>query len=370
VLGAGAEAEPAAAAEPPAAEKKKKKKKAGDDEPAAKPKKAASAAAAAGAGASNAAAAAVAAPAAEKKKGKKAEAAAAAAAAEPAPGVGEPAAAEPPFLLPLCLDKVLRVSYAVSGAADGAAVLTLRVEPKSLKKTVDWVDVAFLDAAQVKAGGAAHAALAAGAAGAGSFRIVKELKARDKEKKTYSKKGSVALAVADATQGFAVAVRISYLVTGTKAPAHIEGGVALVRAAALLVPHALAAEAYRGVMLSEGASLAGANTAQGLVPLISAGAPADGGAAATFACVLGLLRVAAVSRNDKQALLYARTLGGAHVAGLLKLDEAGKAMQVTLKSAAPEHAARMLAEVIAAADLARAQAEKEAKRAGKGDDDE
>jgi hypothetical protein len=268
-------------------------------------------------------------------------------------------------MLPLCLDKVLRLSYAVSGAADGAALLTLRVEPKSLKKTVDWVDVAFLDAAQVKEGAAANAALTAGAGGAGSFRIVKDLKVRDKEKKV-AKKATVALAVADAAAGFSAAVRITYLVTGAKAPATIEGGVALVRAAALLVPHALEAEAYRAVMLAEGARFV---TAQGLVPLISAGAPADGGAAATFACVLGLLRIAAVSRNAKQALLYAKTLGGDHVAGLLKLDEASKTLQVTLKSAVPEHAARMLAEVIAAAELASKQAEKDAKKAGKDDDE-
>ena len=58
------------------------------------------------------------------------------------------------------------------------------------------------------------------------------------------------------------------------------------------------------------------------------------------------------------------------VAGLLKCDDATKSFQLTLKSAAPGHAAAMLAEVTEAVATAAALAAKEAAKAAKGGDDD
>ena len=292
----------------------------------------------------------------EGKKAKKAEKAA------PTPGVGDSAAAEPPFMLPLCLDKIIRLSYAVSGASDGACTLYFRIEPKSAKKTVDYIDVSFADASLVKDGGAAGA-------DAGSFRLCKDLKVKEKDKKV-AKKGSVTLNVADPLVSFTVGLKISYLVTGAKTPATIDGS-ALVRASSLLVPHAIDSASFQNVMTTEGKSFI---TKQGLVPLITAGAPADGGVEATFTVILGIFRAVAVSRapGSKQALLYSKTLGTAsapstHIAGLLKAD--GGNFQVTIKSFIEGHADRILQEITEAVSIASKQAEKDAKKSADKDDD-
>jgi len=358
VLGSGEDA-PAAAAEPEDKKKAKKKADKEDDKPAKKDKGDKGDKEKAGGKEGKAKKE----EKEDKPKKKKAEAA-----AEAAPGVGESAAAEAPFFLPLCLDKVIRLSYAVSGAdpAGGSAMLTIRVEAKSAKKTVDWVDVSFEGGAAVLKDGGADAT--AGAA-AGSFRIVAGLKAKDKEKpKASTKKGSLAIAVADALASFTLALKVSYLVTGAKAPATIEGA-ALVRAASLLVPHAVEQDKYKAIMMSEGPSFI---TAAGLVPLITAGAATPEAAVeATFAAILGVLRAACVNRapGSTMALLYAMTSGAAprHIAGLLKAD--GGNFQVTIKSSVPEHAAKVLGEISEAIKIAAAEAVKAAKRAGKDDDE-
>ena len=292
----------------------------------------------------------------EGKKAKKAEKAA------PTPGVGDSAAAEPPFMLPLCLDKIIRLSYAVSGASDGGCTLFFRIEPKSAKKTVDYIDVSFADASIVKDGGAAGAE-------AGSFRLCKDLKVKEKDKKV-AKKGTVTLNVLDPLVSFSVALKISYLVTGTKSAATIDA-TALVRASSLLVPHAIDSASFQTLMTTEGKAFI---TKQGLVPLITAGAPADGGVEATFAAILGIFRAVAVSRapGSKQALLYSKTLGtssapSAHIAGLLKAD--GGNFQVTIKSFIEGHAERILQEITEAVAIASKQAEKDAKKSADKDDD-
>jgi AP-3 complex subunit delta len=339
VLGAG-EDEPATAAPIPEEKKKKSKKsdEKGDEKEGKKSKKSDEKG--------------------DEKEGKKTKKAEKVAAT---PGVGDESAAEPPCMLPLCLDKIIRLSYAVSGASNGGCTLFFRIEPKSAKKTVDYIDVTFADPSLVKDGGSSGA-------DSGSYRLCKDLKVKEKDKKV-AKKGTVTLNVTDPLVSFTVALKISYLVTGTKVPASIDG-TAIIRASSLLVPHAIEKGAFQNIMVNEGKAFI---TKQGLVPLITAGAPADGGVEATFAAIVGIFRAFAVSRaaGSKQALLYSKTLGTAsspstHIAGLLNVD--GGNFQVTIKSVIEGHAERILSEITEAVAIASKQAEKDAKKADKDDE--
>jgi hypothetical protein len=263
------------------------------------------------------------------------------AAAAPAPAAAAPAPKEKkakkvvvedlsagePFAFALAADKVVAVTFAVSGAALGGGPLgsvgvSFRVEAKSSKKAVEWLEVAF-------EGGAAETARVTG------------LKPKEKGEKPPSKRTGVRVPVADAFAPLPLAVKITYKVEGSDKVVALDGAV-LVRAAALLVATSLDAESYRALMAGVGATL---SSAVGTAPLLAAGGPA------TVATVLGVLRAFQVAGSPNHAILYGKTLAGGDFMALAKVDEATGVVQLTVKSTA-EHAAAVLKEIVDALALA------------------
>lgn len=289
------------------------------------------------------AAAAAPAPAEEKKKKSKAEAAAPA-----TPTSGDAVAAAEPYVYQLAADKVISAAYAVAvtpapttgGAA--TATVTIKFEPKSSKKAVDWIDVTFLpEAPLITAGTTAGAS-------PGSIRIATGLKPKEKGK-SHSKKGALTFTVADPALSLALPVKITYQVNGADKVTAV-GALLGIRSAAVLVPTVIDTEAFRGLMTGPDAAALVTTTAA--VPLLP-GTDSE----ATLGAVMGILRSYAVARSKVHAILYAKTVTGVSVMGLLKYDEASKAVSVTIKSPLPGHAAVLLADVtetIAAAAAAAA----------------
>jgi len=286
------------------APKKKKKDAAGEEEPKKKKKDAAG-------GGGAAAAAAAAAPAAADKKAKKA-AKAAAAAAEPDLAEGEA------HCFALCADKVVAVSYAVSGAsaaAGGAVGISFRAEAKSTKKALEWVEVAFAGE------------------GAPSARVG-ALGARVKGAPPPAKRAGLRL---PAPAPGARAVRVSYKVEGADKVVVLEGAV-LLRGASLLVATALEQAAFKALLTSPaGAAFAGAEAS---LPLLPAGAEA------TLALVRGVARAFQVAGSAAHTILYAKTLAGGHFTLVAKADAAS--IVVKLKAEEAGVAAAVLQDLEAA----------------------
>ena len=231
------------------------------------------------------------------------------------------------------------------------ATVTVRVETRSSRKPLDYVDVTL---------GAGAPPLYAGgkpAASAAPVRLVTAVKAKVKGTDT-SATGSFEVGLVDANGGaLSVPLTFAYRVTGAAAPASLEAQLRL-GAAAQLVPHVITADEFRTAMQTEGESFAHAD---GEIPLASAG----GSVPTALASVMAVLRSFAVTRSAKHAILHARTAGGARVTALLKSDDGGAPLQIGVKSPLPGHAAAILADVIAAITEAAAEAGKK-----KGGDDE
>jgi len=272
-------------------------------------------------------------------------------------------------------DKVLKLTYTVAAAAPAAAgaaaaevTVTVRVEPKSSKKTVDWVDVTFGPAAATApAGGPAEAALVPGrapvGAAAGSVRLAAALKERLKGKNRAQKTVLTFTVAADSLAStLALPATVTYQVTGAKDTATLAAPL-LLRSASLLVPTAVEAEAYRALMTTEGAAFTHAAATLPAAPA-AAGAGASGGKTGeeVIGLVCAVLRTFAVARSPRHAILYARTAVGAHVTALLKVDDAGTGVSAIVKSVLPGHAAVLLADVT--------EALKEALAVAGGKDDE
>lgn len=339
-----------AAAEAPAAEDKKSKKSSKKDKEEA-PAAQEAAPAAPEPAASPAAEAPAAASAVEE----------APAAAAPAPLVfGEPAAAAPAWEFDLCRDKVVRLSFSIAitpgpgfassaapepGIPYGTATITIKAKPRSTRKPCDYVDCAVLTSADP-----------AVATVATTVRIATSLEAKSKDKGVeVSQSAAMAVPIADPHAPLALPLRFSYQVAGTTTPVSMD---ALLRipAAALVVPVAVEAEAYRNLMTSEGAAFAGA---EGLLP-VAPGVEAD----VTLATSMGILRSYAVARSPKHAILYARTLAGSHVTALLKAGPDGRSVVAGVKAIAPGLAPILLAELteaLTAVAAAAADAAKEEK---------
>ena len=244
-------------------------------------------------------------------------------------------------------DKVLKLSYTVAAAAPAAAgaaaaevTVTVRVEPKSSKKTVDWVDVIF-GPATAPAGGPAEAALVPGrapvGAAAGSVRLAAALKER-LPGKARAGKAALVLAVADfAGPSAALAATLRYAPAGGGAPVELPATLRL-RAAAMLLPVPLAPDAYKALMTGPDAETLTHAT-------VALPASKDAPAAKVLDAAVAVLRAHAVARKPgENAILYATTAAGAHVTAALKV--AGDAVSATVKAATPGLAA------ILAADLA------------------
>lgn len=309
---AAAEAEAAAAAAAAAEPPKKSKKKAAaaaDEAPAA------------GGAASSAAA--------PKKAAK---------AAEPPAKQGEDFAAAPPRFAPFAGDKVVRVSYsvtAVPASAPPALLVTFRIEPRSLKKAVESIDAVFAEGAPLVP--------RPGAAAGAPVRLAAGLKERAKGKDRTVTTTLLVLAPTDvAAPSAALPVTLAYRVAGATA-APLQGRLVLSSASGL-VPVVLDPEAYRNLMTSE--AVAASFEAAAAQLRVRAGSTAS----ALIDAVLGILRTYAVARSPKHAILYARALVGAHhVTALLRVDsEDESSISLTVKSAAPGHAALLLADVTAA----------------------
>jgi hypothetical protein len=215
------------------------------------------------------------------------------------------------------------VTFAVSGAAaggEGGALgsvgVSFRVEAKSSKKAVEWLEVAF-------EGSAIESARVSG------------LKAKEKgAEKAPSKRTGIRVPVTDAFAPVALTVKITYKVEGSDKVVTLDGVVAL-RAASLIVATKLETEAYRALMTGVGATMPTANAA---VPLLPAGGDA------TLAAVLGVLRCFQVAGSPKHSILYGKTLAGGDFMTLAKIDDATSTIQLTVKSTA-EHAASILKEI-------------------------
>jgi hypothetical protein len=310
----------------------------------------------------------------KKKKDKKSEEAPAAAAAAPAKKekkskggeaaplptpteTGDEVAACPSYSYALVGDKVVKVFYSVSTApvagaapsadgsypsATGTCVVVVRVEPNSTKKALEWIDITV----GASAGASVLPGPLSAGASAGSLRLAKDLKTKEKGKvPPYSKKAAFAVAANDPYATVELPVKISYQIAGGSAGS-LEGKL-LLRAASLLVPTAVAQEDYRAMMTTEGAAFAGTS---GTVPFLG------GDAEATMTAAMGMMRTFAVARNPKNAILFARSSVGTPFTALLKVDEAAKTLGVTVKSPAPGHAARILADVTEAFAAAAAAA--------------
>ncbi len=215
------------------------------------------------------------------------------------------------------------MTFAVSGAAaggEGGALgsvgVSFRVEAKSSKKAVEWLEVAF-------EGSAIESARVSG------------LKAKEKgAEKAPSKRTGIRVPVTDAFAPVALTVKITYKVEGSDKVVTLDGVVAL-RAASLIVATKLETEAYRALMTGVGATMPTANAA---VPLLPAGGDA------TLAAVLGVLRCFQVAGSPKHSILYGKTLAGGDFMTLAKIDDATSTIQLTVKSTA-EHAASILKEI-------------------------
>lgn len=255
---------------------------------------------------------------------------------------------------------MLRVTYAVAPGptGDDTAAVTFRLEMRSTKKALDWVDVAVVgDGAAV-----APSDLPAGAGGAGSLRLASGLKPRDKaaEKAAKPKKATLPLVLSTpgaALTGVSVAVRVSYKVAESDKVVTLDATLVL-RAASLLRATAIEPDAFRTLMTSEGSQFTGA---AGVVPLW----PGAAGPEATLKAVLAVMRCFAVVRSPKHAVLYSRAAAGsgagAAVTATAILKPEDKVLQLQIK-AVGALAEVLLAEVtaaVAAAGAAAAAADKE-----------
>jgi hypothetical protein len=241
-------------------------------------------------------------------------------------------------------------SPAVAAPAGGAVVtVVLRVDPRSVKKTVDWVDLTLPEGCPVAL---QRTGLPAGAA-PGSVRLASALKERLKGK-NRSQRTTLRFVVPDATVSHTVAASITYQVTGAGEPVTVTAPL-LLRSTSLLLPTHMEAEAYRNLMVSDGASFTHALVS---VPR-PAGAESKVSADDVLNMVCGVLRSFAVARSPKHAILYARTPAGQHVTALLKQDEAGSCVNVTVKSVVPGHAAVLVADIAEACKAALAGKDEE-----------
>ena len=313
-----------------------------------------------------------AAPKEKKSSSKKAEVAAAPAppAKPAAPTSGDAVAASPPMDFPLAADKAVRLTYTITGvtalppppaveaAAEGAppapstpsasAVITLKVEPRSSKKAIDWVDVTVTPASPT--------GLLPPAASS-TTRVVTGVKEKTKGK-DRSKAGplSVSIALPDGTSAVDLPVTIKYQVAGAAAPVTLAGVLRLC-AASQLMPTVIDAEAYRQLMTTAGG---GFITSVGAIPL-----PAGADAPSTIGAVVSVLRAYAVARSGEHAILYARTAAGANVTALLKVAADRATITFTVKSEVAGHAAVLTDDVLKALAAAAAAA-----AGGKADDAE
>lgn len=272
----------------------------------------------------------------------------------PPPPFGEACACEAPFAFPLAHDKVLRFSFTVStapatpspffgpageapaGSPAGIATVTIKVKPRSTRKPCDFVDATV---------------------GETTVRISGGLEAKSKDKAVdVHAVAAIALPITDPHAPLTVPIRFTYQVAGSGSLAAIEA-VLRIPLGALVVPVGLDSEGYKGVMVAHGAAFAGAD---GVLPV-----PPGMDAGAAIALAAGVLRTASISRSPVHAILYGRTLGGAHVTGLLKASEDGKAVAASFKATlVPGLAAALLADV----NDALASVAKEAAEAAKGDE--
>jgi AP-3 complex subunit delta-1 len=273
-------------------------------------------------------------------------------------------ACEDPFAFPLAADKMIKLSFALTAAApsapaadggggggeaaapaSGVVQLCFFVEAKSSKKTVEWVDVAFVECT----GGAAVDASGASAGGGGGVKLISSLKPKEKGAPPPVKKSGafpVAFPAAFPEGGApppSVAVRVTYRVEGSEKVVTLEGAL-LLRAASLLVATPIEPNAYKALMTGETA------VAFGSASLPAALLPA--GPDATLKAVLGTLRAAAVARSPKHAILFARTAAGLDVTVVVRVvedAEEDKRLLLQAKSkAGAAHAEALLADVAAA----------------------
>lgn len=210
--------------------------------------------------------------------------------------------------------------------------LSLRVDPRSLKKGLDWVEL------QLPAG--APAVLSGGAGGAsapGALRLAGALKER-LPGKARAGKAALVLAVADfAGPSAAVAATLRYAPAGGGAPVELPATLRL-RAAAMLLPVPLAPDAYKALMTGPDAE-----TLTHAAVALPAGK--DAPPAKVLDAAVSILRAHAVARKPgENAILYATTAGGAHVTAALKV--AADAVNATIKAATPGLAAILAADLL------------------------
>jgi AP-3 complex subunit delta-1 len=278
----------------------------------------------------------------EQKKSRKSKKEAATVEAVPAPASvtalrqGEEYATAGPFSFALSGDKTVVVSYtvasAITSAGGAAAAVTFKVDPKSSKKTVDYVDLTFLSAAPVQLAGVIPGAAE------GSLRLADHLKEKSKGK-SRSKHATVTIAVLDPAVTSTIPVRVTYLVSGSSSPVALDGNLVL-RSASVLIPTVIEAEAYRALMTTEGAAF---QHAMGIIPVVG-----DTSSEESINGICSVLRTFAVAKTAKHAILYARTASGAHVTALLKHDDSSRGISVTIKSVLPGHAVVLLEDITSA----------------------
>lgn len=301
-----------------------------------------------------------------EKKEKKSKAAAA-----PSPISAPDLASAEPYLFPLGADKVVKVALSASGtcvATPGstpstspcfALTLGIRVETKSSKKTIEWVEGTL-------SGGGEGLTLvtgefAAGSTSGGFLRLLGSIKPKEKGNPKIPAKRATFPAVftSSPTTPLTFTLTLAYKCEGSDKVVTLEPMAVSVPTPSLLQAVAITPEDYKALMTSAGATFEGAVGSVPFLPATPAGGAAAGGLEGSLTAVCGMFRAVAVARSPKHAILYGKAAtsageGGStgnHVTVLIREDpeKPGAALSLTVKSQVSlAHAEGLLAAVVAA----------------------
>jgi hypothetical protein len=269
-----------------------------------------------------------------------------------------------PYLYPLGADKVVKVALSASGtcvATPGstptspsfALTLGIRVETKSSKKTIEWVEGTLSGAGEGLT--LVTGEFGAGGSSSGSLRLLGSIKPKEKgNPKIPAKRATFpAIFTSPPTTPLTFTLTLAYKCDGSDKVTTLEPMAVSVPLPSLLHAVAITPEDYKALMTSAGATFEGA---VGSVPFLPPGGAAAGGLEGSLTAVCGMFRAVAVARSPKHAILYARAAlpeGGVgnHVTVLIREDpeKPGVALTLTVKSQVSlAHAEGLLAAVVAA----------------------
>jgi len=226
-----------------------------------------------------------------------------------------------PYQYPIVADKVLKVTFTASGAfpaqAGAAAGITLglRVETKSSKKTIEWVDAVFSNPSEGLLL-ATSDTFSTGASPNGALRILGTIKPKEKgapkapAKRTTFSASFPTLPAPAATLSFTLT--LSYRVEGSEKIVTLEPSNVSIPVTSLLCACSITPDDYKTLMTTSGATFEGC---AGGVPFLSAG-----GLEESLTMAQGILRAFAVAKSPKHGIMYSKALSGEHVTVLLRED--------------------------------------------------